>query len=164
MRLSHLFRCGKLCFLSNQIAGFFDQHHLLKDSINIIVFFYVWCYSSRESSIWDYFKGVKFDRYNISRFSQFLTIFAKFCYRGKFQDHKIAKLNTAKLNTYRAWHSLFLNIWSKSDIHTHISCVSTYSNEIGVSVTYLITITLINNRKIDIQWDFCFILLLKSQN
>ena len=30
--------------------------------------------------------------------------------------------------------------------------MSTYSNKIRISITYLITITLINNRKIDIQF------------
>ena len=34
--------------------------------------------------------------------------------------------------------------------------ISTFSNEVRVSVTYLITIALINNRKIDSQWDFRF--------
>ena len=33
----------------------------------------------------------------------------------------------------------------------HISYISTYSNEIRVSVRYLITITLIKYRKIDIE-------------
>ena len=37
------------------------------------------------------------------------------------------------------------------DIDTCILHISAYSNEIRVSVTCLITITLINNRKIDIQ-------------
>ena len=48
-----------------------------------------------------------------------------------------------------------------NDIDTRISLISTYSNEITVSVTYLITITLINNRKTDTQRDFRFLYLLK---
>ena len=58
----------------------------------------------------------------------------------------------------------FPNIWSKYDIDTrilHISTgilhISTYSNEIRVSVTYLITITLIKSRKIDMQGDCSFL-------
>ena len=56
----------------------------------------------------------------------------------------------------------FPNIWSKDDIDTCISHIPTYSNKIRVSETYLRTIKLINNRKIqwdiqwDIHWDFCF--------
>ena len=63
-----------------------------------------------------------------------------------FENHKIAKLNTCQL-----WNSLFPNIWSKYDIDTRISRVLRKANEIRYSVTYLITITLINNRKFDIQ-------------
>ena len=88
-----------------------------------------------------------------------MTIFAKFCTHGKSQNQKIAKLNTC-----RVWDSLFPNIWSMHYVDTRISRISTYSNEIRVSVTYLIIITLINNRKIDIQWDFRFLFLLKSWN
>ena len=43
------------------------------------------------------------------------------------------------LNTCRLWDSLFPNIWSKYDVDTHISHISTYSN---ISVTYLIINTL----------------------
>ena len=57
----------------------------------------------------------------------------------------------------------FPNIWSKYDIDTRILHISTYNNEIRLSVTYL-TITLISNSKIDIQWDFCLLFLLKSSN
>ena len=34
--------CGQLSFLSNQIAGFFDQQCLWKESIDILVFFFTW--------------------------------------------------------------------------------------------------------------------------
>ena len=64
--------------------------------------------------------------------------FAKVCTREKFQNCKIAIKYLPSLR-------------SKHDIDNHMSHISTYSNEIRVSVTYLITITLINNRKIDIQ-------------
>ena len=63
-----------------------------------------------------------------------------------------------KLNTCRVWDSLFPNIWSKYDTDTCISHMSTYSNKIRVSVTYLITNTLINNRKINIPSDFSFLI------
>ena len=63
-----------------------------------------------------------------------------------------------KLNTCRVWDSLFPNIWSKYDIDTCISHMSTYSNKIRVSVTYLITNTLINNRKINFPSDFSFLI------
>ena len=43
------------------------------------------------------------------------------------------------------------------DIDVRISHISTSSNKIRVSVTYLITITLISNRKIHIQWDVWFL-------
>ena len=65
---------------------------------------------------------------------------------------------TAKLNTCRVWDSLFPNIWSKYDIDTCILHIFTYSKEIRVSVTCLITIAMINNRKIDTQWDFSFLI------
>ena len=54
-------------------------------------------------------------------------------------------------------NTLFPNIWSKYDINTRISHISTNINEIRVSVTYLISPTLINKRKIAIQWDFRFL-------
>ena len=89
---------------------------------------------------------------------QFVAIFAKFCDREKSQNHKIVKSNTCRL-----WDFLFPNIWLKYDIDTGISHISSYRNKIRVSVIYLLTVALINNRKIDIQWDFCFLLLLKSR-
>ena len=89
-----------------------------------------------------YLKGIKFRGYLVSRFRD-LTIFGKFCSREKFQDQNIAKLYTC-----RVWDSLLANIWSKYDDDTHILHISTYGNKIRLSVTYLITITLINNRKI----------------
>ena len=68
-------------------------------------------------------------------------------------------------NTSRVWDSIFPNIWLKYDIDTRISHISISGNEIRVSVTYLVTITLINNRKKnDIQGDFRFLILLKSRN
>ena len=97
-----------------------------------------------------YLKGIKFRGYYILRFSRFLTIFAKFCTRVKFQNYKIPKVNTREIKYLASLNSLVLNIWSKYDIDTRISRFSTDSNEIRVSVTYLITITLINNRKSDI--------------
>ena len=54
-------------------------------------------------------------------------------------------------------NSLFPNTWSKYDINTRISYISTNINEVRVSVTYLITLTLINKRKIAIQWEFRFL-------
>ena len=54
-------------------------------------------------------------------------------------------------------NTLFPNIWSKYDINTRISHISTNINEIRVSVTYLISPTLINKRKIAIQWEFRFL-------
>ena len=74
---------------------------------------------------------------------RFLTIFVKFCTWEKFQNHK-----TTKLNTCQVWDSLFPNIWSGCGFDTRISHISSYRNKIGVSVTYLITITLINDRKL----------------
>ena len=38
LRLSFLARYGHLCFLSNQIAGFFDQQNLWKESIDVLDF------------------------------------------------------------------------------------------------------------------------------
>ena len=55
---------------------------------------------------------------------------------AQFQNRKIAKLNTRKIITCRIWDSLFLNIWSKYDIDTRISHISTYSNDIRVFVTF----------------------------
>ena len=70
----------------------------------------------------------------------------------------------AKLNTCWAWDHYFLIFDQILDNDTCISHLFTYSNEIRVSVTYLITITLINNRKIDIQWDFSVLFLMKLWN
>ena len=69
-----------------------------------------------------------------------------------------------KWNTCRVWNSLFPKIWTKYDIDIRTWHISTYSNEIRISVTYLIKITLINNRKINIPWDFRFLFSLKLQN
>ena len=92
-----------------------------------------------------YLKGFKFHGHYISWFSLFLTIFAKFWTRVKFQKYNIAKLIPAKLNTCQIWDSLFPNIWSRFDIiATRVSRVYV-NNKIWVS--YLITITLINDRK-----------------
>ena len=44
----------------------------------------------------------------------------------------------------------FSNIFPKHDIDTRISHISRNNNEIRVSITYLLTITLINKRKIPI--------------
>ena len=54
---------------------------------------------------------------------------------------------------------LFFIIFDQSikDIDTRILHISAYDNEIRVSATYLITITLINIWKIDIQWGFRFL-------
>ena len=101
------------------------------------------------------FTGIKF-----CDFRNFWPFWRNFVlYPRKVSNHKIAKLNSC-----RVWDSIFPNIWSKNYVDTRILRISTYSNEIRVSVTYLITITLINNRKIDIQWDFRFLFLLKSRN
>ena len=54
---------------------------------------------------------------------------------------------------------LFFLIFDQSMILIPVYCTSTGNHEIRVSVTYLITITSINNRKTDIQWDFHFFLL-----
>ena len=48
-------------------------------------------------------------------------------------------------------NSFFPNISSKYNFDTRISHISTNINEIRVSVTYLITLTLINKIKIAIQ-------------
>ena len=85
--------------------------------------------------------------------------FAKFSTCKKFQNHKIAKLNIC-----RVWDSPFPNVWSKYDIDTRTSHVSTYSNENRVLVTYSIIVTLIRNRKIKIQSDFRFLFLLNLWN
>ena len=87
------------------------------------------------------------------------SIFAKFSTCKKFQNHKIAKLNIC-----RVWDSPFPNVWSKYDIDTRTSHVSTYSNENRVLVTYSIIVTLIRNRKIKIQSDFRFLFLLNLWN
>ena len=107
-----------------------------------------------------YLKGIKFR----SRYSQFVTIFAKFCTGKKFQNLQIEKLNTHWIKYLPSWDSLFPNIWSKYDTDIGILHISIYGIEIRVSVTYLIPITLISNRNIDIQWDFCFLFLVKSRN
>ena len=59
----------------------------------------------------------------------------------------------------------------RNKIHTEFEILffrvinqSTYSNEIRVYVTYLITTILINNRKIDIRWDLSFLFLVKLRN
>ena len=107
----------------------------------------------------------KFTRYlkvlNFTIFAQVLITFSQFYTRKNVQNNKIAKLSTCRI-----WDSLFPHALSKNDTDTLISHISTYSNKIRVSVTHLIliTITLINYRKIDIQWDFRFLLLLKSRN
>ena len=97
--------------------------------------------------------GLNLFVYWISRFSQFFTIFTKFRTSIKFQNHIITKLNAAKFEI------LFFIIFDQSikDIDTRILHISAYNNEIRVSATYLITITLINIWKIDIQWGFRFL-------
>ena len=80
-------------------------------------------------------------------------------YHKNFQNHKIAKLNTAEFEIL-----FFLMFWSKYDIDTRMSHISTYGDEIRVSVTYLITITLINNEKTDTRWDFRFLFSMKSRD
>ena len=85
--------------------------------------------------------------------------FCKILFREQFQNHEIVKLNIC-----RVWDSLFPNIWSKHEIGPRISHISTCSHYIRVPVTYLITFTLINNRNINIKWDFRFLFLLKSRN
>ena len=74
--------------------------------------------------------------------------FAKFCTHEKFQNH--AELSPAEFEI------IFFLIFDQSMILIlHISInilhISTYSNKISVFVTYLVTITLIHYRKIDIQ-------------
>ena len=59
---------------------------------------------------------------------------------------KTANYKIAKLSTIQIWDSLFPNIWSKYDIDTHILDISTYGNEIRISVT-LITIAFITNTR-----------------
>ena len=88
-----------------------------------------------------------------------MTVLAKFCTRKKFLYHK-----TAKLNPCQVWKSLLSNIWSKYGIDICISHISINSNKIRASAIYLITITLFNNRKINIQSNFCFLFLLKLRN
>ena len=81
-----------------------------------------------------------------------------------FKTTKSRNSKPAKLNTCWAWDLCFLIFDQILDNDTCISHLFTYSNEIRVSVTYLTTITLINNRKIDIQWDFPFLFLMKLRN
>ena len=59
---------------------------------------------------------------------------------------------------------VFLLIFDQSMIFITVYRIFLLSNEIRVSVKYFITITLISNRKIDIQLDFRFLFLLKPRN
>ena len=115
--------------------------------------------TSFQRRVYSDLKAIKFGGNLISWFPHFLTIFTKFCTHEKFQNNEISKLNTC-----RVWDFLFPNIWWKYDIDIRISHVSTYSNKTRVSVTCMMTITLINNRKSDIQWDFRLLFSLKSRN
>ena len=64
-----------------------------------------------------------------------------------------------KLNTCQVCDFLFPNILILIPVHrTSLPSVTKFR----VSVTYLITITLINNRKIE--WDVCFLFFLKLRN
>ena len=75
---------------------------------------------------------------------QFLDVLENISTREKFQNQNIAKSNTRKIK-YQS------SLRSNYDIDARISHISTYSSKNRVSVTYLMTITLINNIKIDIQ-------------
>ena len=77
---------------------------------------------------------------------------------------KVSKPQNREIKYLPSLRFFFFNISPKYDIDTRISHISTYSNEIRVSVTYLISITLINNKKIDIQGDLRFLILLKLGN
>ena len=63
----------------------------------------------------------------------------------------------AKLNICRIWDSFFSKYLIKVWYWYPYIIIFTYSNEIAVAVKYLITITLINNRKTGIQWGFYFL-------
>ena len=113
------------------------------------------------SSAW---KVLSFPGVKSRDFRDFWTFPQKFVPAKSLKTTKSRNQTIEKLNTCRVRDFIFPNIWSKYDIDTLISHTSTYSNKIRVSVTYLIKIALISNRKIDIQWDFRFSLLLKSRN
>ena len=111
--------------------------------------FYGWeCHIFRKvlhaNTMRNYLKGIKFRGY---KSSQFLYHFREILFPRKVSKKK-------NLNTCQVWDYLSLNIWSKYDIDTCVLYMSTYINGIRVFVIYLITNTLIDNRKIDIQWDF----------
>ena len=71
-------------------------------------------------------------------------------------------LNFAGVKFHDFLQFLTIFYYYKYDTDTCISHISNYSKKIRVSVTYLILTTLPNYRKIYIQWDFCFLFLLKS--
>ena len=55
--LSLLFACGQLCFLSRQVAGFFDQQYYWKEPICIVDFFldgdnHHWKVTSETTTSW----------------------------------------------------------------------------------------------------------------
>ena len=103
----------------------------------------------KPASLERYLKNIKF-----CDFRDFWPLLRYFLPAKSFKTTKSQNYIPTKLNTVRVWDSLFPNIGSKYNIDTRISHISTYSNKTRVSVTYLITITLINNRQTDIQWGF----------
>ena len=84
------------------------------------------------------------------------TIFDYFCKILYLQ--KVSNPQNRKIKYLMSLRFSFPNTWSKFYADNGISQTFTYSNKIRVSETYLITATLINNRKIDIQWDFHYLL------
>ena len=110
------------------------------------------------------FVSLNFASIKFSDFRDFWPASWNFVPARSFKTAKSRSKIPTKLNTCRVWDSLFPNIWSKYGYC--ILHISTYSHDIRVSVTYLITATSINNRTIDIRWDFCFlfVVLAKSKN
>ena len=135
-------------------------HLLVKFHTKVIIYLSTFIYlcKSEWKKLLHYLKILDFAIFAI--FNHFCEIYT----RKRIKTTKSRNQIPAKLNPCQVWDSLFPNIWSKYDIDNRTLHISTYSNEIRVSETYLITIEFINNRKTDIQWDFRFFYLLKSQN
>ena len=142
------------------LQNFFLKPNLSQFILEIFTYLLLRCISLSPDNMQDiktkpnYLKGIQFC--NFRNFKPFSQIFVPVKKVSKPQNREIKYLSSLRY--------FFCNIGWEYDIDTRISHVSTYSNEIRVFVTYLITFRLINNRKIDIEWDFRFLFSLKSRN
>ena len=131
----YLLRCKGLLHLTTDMSSELKQNVKKSFELHLSIF------PSASTSKSLNFAGIKL--HNLRGFWPFREIL----YHWSFKTTKSRSHIPVKLKTYRVWDSVFPNISSKYDIS-----ISVYSNKNRISVTYLITITLINNRKIDMEW------------